>query len=69
MSDLTAPRSWEGVILRVVRTPDGGGALEMWNPRARAWEPSNLGDKFLASPIATNEDLKAAGLPYPWADP
>ncbi len=62
MVNLELPRSWEGDILRLRRTPDGGGEFLRWCPRNKQWSPFDRGDKFLQCPVATLEELLLAGL-------
>lgn len=55
-------RSWEGTLLRLSPKPSGGAKLDVWDRGSKAWKLSDRMDKFMASPLATLEELAAAGL-------
>lgn len=57
-----APKNWEGVIIRVSKTEDGGLASFFWNTDSRAWESFKGLDKVMKSPEATPAELRAVGL-------
>jgi hypothetical protein len=62
-----------GLIARIVKFPDGGGAVETWDPSERRWLSAKVaradaGDVF-SSPVATIFDLSDAGVPKAdWGD-
>jgi hypothetical protein len=60
--DLFAPRNWEGAILRLHKTADGGAEAVIWSTKVRAWEPFDRADIVVQAPIASDADLRAAGV-------
>jgi hypothetical protein len=59
--DLFGLKSWEGAIVRLSRTADGARA-ECWSAETRSWKPFAGADIVLASPPATDAELRSVGL-------
>lgn len=57
------PVSWEGLVLRLAKLPDGSGRMEVWS--GSAWEPSRHAgvDKMVEAAPLSPAEAAALGIP------
>lgn len=60
--DLFRPKNWEGAIVRLSKTPDGGAEAVVWSAKDRRWNPFDRCDIVMAAPDASDMDLRIAGV-------
>lgn len=53
---------WEGTLVRIEGTPDGGSVVERWDPALSAWVPGPiLKDWAMGGPGLSDSDLESRG--------
>lgn len=60
MSTLFKPRSWDGAIVRLEKTPEGGARSVVW--RDGSWVAGPEVGKVMSLPFASPAELAAAGV-------
>jgi hypothetical protein len=61
-ADLFGLKSWEGSILRLSKTADGGAEAQVWSIKSHSWKPFDRADIVAWSSPATDAELRAVGL-------